>query len=273
MGTARGWALGLALAFTPALPLVAQAQHNGVGSQFELSFWQSVADSQDPAQYQAYLSQYPNGTFSALARAKIAAIARSQAAAQGVAPPAAAAPVAPAAPVAIPAAPPAAVAVPAPMPAPPPPAANPPAADQAPAAPPSLADQLSALAQSQGARKDEAAPPSALPPEPPLRDVPAVNLPAHFCSAAERNAFHQSVYVPAKAAADANNDITIAHLGALQAVYDGYANAGKHVAMNEVAAVSKAYSVTAVTAHEVSVRYKDIYTALMAVPIIKCSGG
>lgn len=48
----------------------------GVGSQFELIYWQSIAASEDAGQFQAYLEQYPNGTFSALARAKIAALAR-----------------------------------------------------------------------------------------------------------------------------------------------------------------------------------------------------
>lgn len=58
-------------------PVGVFAQSAGVGSQFELVFWQSVAASEDPAQYQAYLAQYPNGTFSALARAKLAALQRS----------------------------------------------------------------------------------------------------------------------------------------------------------------------------------------------------
>jgi len=48
----------------------------GVGSQFELTFWQSVSASDDADQFEAYLARYPNGTFSALARAKIAALTR-----------------------------------------------------------------------------------------------------------------------------------------------------------------------------------------------------
>jgi TPR repeat protein len=39
--------------------------------QMELAFWDKV-DAKDPAQLQAYLAQYPNGAFSALARAKLA---------------------------------------------------------------------------------------------------------------------------------------------------------------------------------------------------------
>ena len=37
-------------------------------------FWQSIADSTNPAEYEAYLSQFPNGVFSALARARLASL-------------------------------------------------------------------------------------------------------------------------------------------------------------------------------------------------------
>jgi peptidoglycan hydrolase-like protein with peptidoglycan-binding domain len=37
----------------------------------EVVFWQSIQNSNSPAQFQAYLEQYPNGTFAALARARI----------------------------------------------------------------------------------------------------------------------------------------------------------------------------------------------------------
>ena len=37
-------------------------------------FWQSIADSTNPAEYEAYLSQFPNGVFSALARARLSAL-------------------------------------------------------------------------------------------------------------------------------------------------------------------------------------------------------
>lgn len=54
------------------------APTNGVGSAFELTFWQSVASTDDPAAFDAYLVQYPAGTFSGLARARIAALQRAQ---------------------------------------------------------------------------------------------------------------------------------------------------------------------------------------------------
>ena len=37
----------------------------------ERLFWESIKDSGDPAEFQAYLDQYPNGTYAALARARL----------------------------------------------------------------------------------------------------------------------------------------------------------------------------------------------------------
>ncbi len=37
----------------------------------ELIFWQSIQNSNDPSFFEAYLSQYPNGAFSALARNRL----------------------------------------------------------------------------------------------------------------------------------------------------------------------------------------------------------
>lgn len=47
----------------------------------EALFWQSVKDSDDPAMLNAYLAQFPNGTFTPLARAKLAAAEKKQQAA------------------------------------------------------------------------------------------------------------------------------------------------------------------------------------------------
>jgi OOP family OmpA-OmpF porin len=41
----------------------------------ELVFWESVRDSRNPADFQEYLRQYPNGRFAALARNRLAALA------------------------------------------------------------------------------------------------------------------------------------------------------------------------------------------------------
>ena len=69
-----------------AAPAAAAAAPNGVGSAFELTFWQSVTGSEDAASYEAYLARYPDGTFSGLARARIAAIQRATAVQAATAP-------------------------------------------------------------------------------------------------------------------------------------------------------------------------------------------
>ncbi|MFM9935452.1 MAG: hypothetical protein ACKVOL_04565 [Novosphingobium sp.] len=72
---AAGWALLLS-----ATAATAQAPpFTGVGSQFEMVFWQSVDTGADPALYEAYLSKYPNGTFAAVARAKMARLRQANA--------------------------------------------------------------------------------------------------------------------------------------------------------------------------------------------------
>ena len=45
----------------------------------EVVFWQSVANSNNAGDYQAYLDQYPGGSFEALARSRIAALSKSSA--------------------------------------------------------------------------------------------------------------------------------------------------------------------------------------------------
>ncbi len=41
------------------------------GTPFELAFWQAVSASNDPVLYEAYLKQYPTGTFAAIAHVKV----------------------------------------------------------------------------------------------------------------------------------------------------------------------------------------------------------
>ena len=119
LGLLGGVALALAL---PGAPALAQAMvATGVGTPFELAFWQSIDSSSDASLYEAYLTRFPNGTFSEIARAKIITLRGRQAPA-----PAAVQVVAPAVPptLTVPVA--AAVAPPSPPPpAPPPPQAAP----------------------------------------------------------------------------------------------------------------------------------------------------
>ena len=55
---------------TPA-PAPAEPPAGGSSQQAELLFWDSIKSSDNPATFQAYLTQFPNGVFAGLARAKI----------------------------------------------------------------------------------------------------------------------------------------------------------------------------------------------------------
>ncbi|WP_421839330.1 hypothetical protein [Novosphingobium sp.] len=137
-----------ALAFPLAAPISAQGQATtGVGSQFELTYWQSVESGNDPALYEAYLAQYPNGTFAAVARVKLVKLRPLAASAPASAPAPAPAP----APVPAPA-----QVVPTPQPAPPVVTAM--AAPPAPTPTPAPAPAPKQLAAAKAARS---APPSA----------------------------------------------------------------------------------------------------------------
>lgn len=59
-------------AFILALLLVTGLAH--AQSPGEIAFWESVRDSRNLAELRAYLQQYPNGTFKAIAEARIAAL-------------------------------------------------------------------------------------------------------------------------------------------------------------------------------------------------------
>ena len=39
----------------------------------DITFWDSIKDSKNPAEYKAYLETFPNGKFAALAKARLAA--------------------------------------------------------------------------------------------------------------------------------------------------------------------------------------------------------
>ncbi len=52
----------------------AGAQSPPASAELEGLFWQSIMNSTNPAEFEAYLSQYPNGVFNALARARLSAL-------------------------------------------------------------------------------------------------------------------------------------------------------------------------------------------------------
>lgn len=55
----------------PAEPAPSQSSGGGANQQAELLFWDSIKASDNPATFEAYLTQFPNGVFAGLARAKI----------------------------------------------------------------------------------------------------------------------------------------------------------------------------------------------------------
>ena len=63
------------------------AQNDAGVDDVEILFWQSVKDSNDATELQAYLDKYPDGQFSALAQARISRIGQSAAAAAATPPP------------------------------------------------------------------------------------------------------------------------------------------------------------------------------------------
>ena len=68
-----GPAAAVAAPSAPAAVPAAQ-QSSPASSQAEIVFWQSIANSTNPAEFEAYLSQFPNGVFSELAQARLAAL-------------------------------------------------------------------------------------------------------------------------------------------------------------------------------------------------------
>lgn len=248
-------ALGaLAAAMLPfAAPLAAQSA-NGVGSPFELAFWQAVAGSEDPAVYDAYLQQYPAGTFAGLAKAKVASLRKAAPAPA----PAVATPVAASAPASAPAL--AAAA----------------AAPAEPAQAASDAALLTELARSQepgaGTASVAAAQGFALPPRPALTEVGDLPLPGSFCSAEQRNAFYELRYKPLLELARGNNAAAIAHMQKLQQAYDSYQLARDPSPMNALAAEARDYQqqVAAMTYSRQAAVVRQ-FDAIMAVPIAPCA--
>ena len=76
--------------FTPAKPSQATQTEPGAANQepagfderaLELAFWETIKESQSPAAFEEYLSRWPSGTFSGLAKIKLGELKRMQTAA------------------------------------------------------------------------------------------------------------------------------------------------------------------------------------------------
>jgi hypothetical protein len=293
IGTPATLAAQTALSIQPAAAVNA-APSNGVGSAFELTFWQSVDGSDDPAVFDAYLARYPEGTFSGLAHVKIAALQRAQGGRSAMAQPV------PASVPAVAAAPVLAVLLePEPAPTPSPAVAMQQTADMVPTKaviPP--AEQSTPLARllAQLRGKDVAAPVAPDPIEvaqaaapvatsvsapaapanpyasarPVMLPVPEVPLPAHFCSTDARNAFHNNAYRPVVEAARRNNEAAVSYLRQLQQTYDRGQLGRDTAVLNAISAEARAYQTEAAQAYTRQAALVRQFDALMAVPLRTC---
>ena len=288
-------AAALALA-VPGLPAMAQAVvATGIGTPFELAFWQSIDSSGDAVLYEAYLARFPNGTFGEIARARVVTLRARHA----VTAPAAAAP--PAVSALLPVPVPVPVAAPAPASSVVPPLTPAPAALDAPVAvavtapapeglssapsPGTMGQLLAALADSQVTAALAAAQPAsaaalsvrapspvfALPIAPALTPVAEVTLPPVFCSAEARNAFHAAVYVPSVNAAKANNDAAASYMRQLQSLYDQRQLSHDSDTMNTIVNAARTYSQVAQTTFSMQAALVRRFGALMAVPVVPCA--
>jgi hypothetical protein len=317
---------GIALVLGSAGPVMGQtAVATGVGTSFELAFWQSIDSSNDPSLYDAYLTHFPNGTFSEIARVKIVTL---RGRVSGPVSPALTVPVAPSAtpPAQQPIAQPTPVAVrvmqpanavvepiaattpvvaepvTAPPVAAPPVVANAAVASPAPAAG-TLGQLLAALATSQASEAGgqtasaSAAPQSAtlqsatlvsgpapapvaqrqptvsfaIPAQPALYPVPSVAFPPSFCSAEQRNAFHDQVYAPSVNTARRNNEAAAAYLRQLQGLYDQYQMSRDPDTMNAIVVAARTYEQVAQTTFSMQAALVRQFGALMAVPVVACA--
>ena len=327
-GVLGGLCLALAAVGGASAPAVAQTTvATGVGTPFELAFWQSIDSSNDASLYTAYLTHFPNGTFSEIAHAKIISLQPHLATppltvpvapqAQPIAPAPEAAtvrviqpvvpvvqPIAAVAPVIGPIASASTAASPAEM--------TPAVATTAPApAAGTLGQLLAALATSQsneGAAQANASPAAqqpavmqsatlvsgpvaaapapialalpvphptavsfAMPAQPALSPVPAVAFPPSFCSAEQRNAFHDQVYAPSVNTARRNNEAAAGYLHQLQALYDQYQLSRDPDTMNAIVAAARTYGQVAQTTFSMQAALLRQFPALMAVPVVACA--
>jgi adenylate cyclase len=65
-----------------ALPPSSAEQHASDPAEFELAFWDAMKESKDPAEFTAYLEQYPAGAFAALAESRRQALLEPEALAE-----------------------------------------------------------------------------------------------------------------------------------------------------------------------------------------------
>jgi uncharacterized caspase-like protein len=80
-GMQKPWtsgSIGTTFYFVPPAPAAAAADSGSTGpgsSNAEIVFWESIKDSKDSEEFEAYLAQYPNGEFAPLARLRLKQLA------------------------------------------------------------------------------------------------------------------------------------------------------------------------------------------------------
>lgn len=246
-------------AFAPAHAEPTTTANNQI-NQAELLFWQSVADSRDPAQFKTYLAAFPSGLFAGLARAKIAWLASAQAQTERTDSPSSITSKSALSPSGLPA--PSAVESKA-------------ASAFAPIAgaaglEPAFVEELRTMALSQGRRHLVGA--TALPARPSMDAVGVFQLPEKFCSAADRNAFHDSHFLPLINLASANNARAIAHMKLLTRLSAEALAKGDISGSNLLAKESASYEPVAKTAYLERSALDPMFPRLMAVPVALCAG-
>ena len=81
--TGADFYFNVSVAVTVEAPDTPVASDTAAMTQQETVFWESIEDSADAADYQAYLSQYPEGAFAALAKLRLSASGRTAAETEG----------------------------------------------------------------------------------------------------------------------------------------------------------------------------------------------
>lgn len=108
-----------------------------------------------------------------------------------------------------------------------------------------------------------------MPPRPELTPVPPVTLPASFCSAQDRNTFHDGTYKPAWQIASNNNDLAIKYLDALNALHREYSERQSGYA-NAITREYNDYAPIAADTFKTSNQYTGLHDAIMMIPVGQC---
>ena len=111
-----------------------------------------------------------------------------------------------------------------------------------------------------------------MPPPPQLQPVPALTLPARFCSVEEEIAYLNTVFKPAYNIAYRNNELAIAYLSALNALGQEY-NGRQSGFVFQIKAQFEAFAPIAAKANEVSNEVLGYDARIRRIPVEACAKG